>query len=42
MPPARLVIGQLRDRSLPVAAAKFADQLASRLVSGTLTAISPP
>ncbi|PPD14638.1 MAG: LysR family transcriptional regulator [Methylobacterium sp.] len=30
--PARLAIGQLRGRALPVAAAKFADQLGSRLV----------
>jgi DNA-binding transcriptional LysR family regulator len=34
--PARLTIGQLRGRALPVAAAKFADQLGSRLVSVTL------
>lgn len=39
---ARLAMGQLRGRALPVAAAKFADQLASRLVTGVSPAISAP
>jgi DNA-binding transcriptional LysR family regulator len=40
--PARLAIGQLRGRALPVAAAKFADQLGSRLVTAPVPATSPP
>ncbi|MCA3594180.1 MAG: LysR family transcriptional regulator [Methylobacterium sp.] len=40
--PARLAIGQLRGRALPVAAAKFADQLGSRLITVRVPATSPP
>jgi len=38
IPPAKLVMGQLRGRPLSVAAAKFADQLALRLEAGGLAA----
>lgn len=37
MPPAKLAIGQLRGRSLPVAAAKFAEQVGRKLEAGSLT-----
>ena len=40
--PARLAMGQLRGRALPVAAAKFAEQLGRRLTSPPPTAISAP
>ncbi len=36
VPPGRLVMGQLRGRALPVAAAKFADRLGRRLEAGAL------
>jgi DNA-binding transcriptional LysR family regulator len=38
VPPGRLVMGQLRGRALPVAAAKFADRLGRRLEAGALVA----
>ncbi len=38
--PGRLVLGQLRGRTLPVSSAKFADQLARRLDAGRKHAIS--
>jgi len=38
--PARFAMGQLHGRSLPVAAAKFAEQLARKLESASATAIS--
>ena len=40
--PARLAMGQLRGRALPVAAAKFAEQLGRRLVSPPPAATSEP
>jgi DNA-binding transcriptional LysR family regulator len=40
IPCSSLVIGQLRGRALSVAAAKFADQLASRLGDGAVTSTS--
>lgn len=40
VPPNMLVMGQLRGRALPVASAKFADQLGSRLNAGALTSTS--
>jgi DNA-binding transcriptional LysR family regulator len=36
IPPAQLVMGQLRGRALPVASAKFAEQMARRLETGSL------
>lgn len=42
MPPARLAMGQLRGRALPVAAAKFAEQLARRFTGPPVTSISEP
>jgi DNA-binding transcriptional LysR family regulator len=40
--PARLAMGQLRGRALPVAAAKFAEQLGRRLISPPPAATSEP
>lgn len=40
--PGRLVVGQLRGRALPVAAAKFVEELARKLESGALSADLAP
>lgn len=42
MQPARLAMGQLRGRALPVAAAKFAEQLGRRFTGPPVTSISEP
>ncbi len=42
VPPAKLAMGQLRGRALPVAAAKFAEQLGRRLTSPPPTSILEP
>lgn len=42
VPVSMLVMGQLRGRALPVASAKFADQLGLRLAAGALTSTSAP
>lgn len=42
IPSARLAMGQLRGRALPVAAAKFAEQLARRLTSPPPAPVSEP
>lgn len=42
VPPARLVMGQLRGRALPVASAKFAEQVVRRLNEGPHPSTSAP